>query len=172
MPVTHILCQICNPLLQWSYPQLTHSCQHSLYSRIYSNAVTVWNVTEKALRMRCTVWCWDYKQPFLFQNLFTCIILFINMVGNSAGAAWKHNSRTLYMDTGWWITRFCSQFQNNFRYFKCLKHMSKKIFKFYIKHSAILSFGRHEFQNFHWNTTNVISFHTEETIKVNDHKQD
>jgi len=48
----------------------------------------------------------------------------------------------------------------------------KKVFQLYIKNSAILSFGRHEFQNFHWNTTTVISFHTEETIKVNDHKQD
>jgi len=48
----------------------------------------------------------------------------------------------------------------------------KKVFQLYIKHSAILSFGRHEFQNFPWDTTNVISFHTEKTIKVNDHKQD
>jgi len=36
------------------------------------------------------------------------------------------------LTTGWWITRFFSQFKNNFSYFKCLKHLMKKVFQLYI----------------------------------------
>jgi hypothetical protein len=96
--VMPIYCAKSATLLQWSYPQLTYPCQHSLYSGIYSKAVTVCNITEKALRMRCTVWCWDTSILFCSKNLFTCIILLINVVGNGTGSAWKRDCRTLYTD--------------------------------------------------------------------------
>ena len=50
---------------------------------------------------------------FCSKNLFTCFILLINMVGNSAVLHENVILEHYTLMNGWWITRFCSQFQNN-----------------------------------------------------------
>ena len=140
MPVIHILCQICY-------------CVTMVISTTdtFMSAFTVfWHLIKCSHSLEChrkSFECGVEITGIIFcsKNLFTCFISFINMVGNSDRAAWKCDSRTLYTDI--WVVNYQILFSisKQFNYFKCLKHLMKKVFQLYIKQFSVL--GDMNFRN-------------------------